>query len=80
MPNDVHRRAVPEETWVLSGGDHERAPVKIVSVMTTDAAGGAEFAAVEMLDALAASGHDVVMLSDQSDIGRQTRVVGVSNW
>ena len=41
------------------------ARVKIVSVMTTDAAGGAEFAAVEMLDALAERGHEVVMLSDQ---------------
>jgi glycosyltransferase involved in cell wall biosynthesis len=49
--------------------------MKIVSVMTTDAAGGAEFAAVEMLDALAARGHDVVMLSDQPEIGRQTRVL-----
>jgi glycosyltransferase involved in cell wall biosynthesis len=49
--------------------------VKIVSVMTTEAAGGAEFAAVEMLDALAARGHEVVMLSDQPDIGRQTRVL-----
>ena len=49
--------------------------MKIVSVMTTEAAGGAEFAAVEMLDALAARGHDVVMLSDQPGIGRQTGVL-----
>jgi glycosyltransferase involved in cell wall biosynthesis len=48
--------------------------MKIVSVMTSDAAGGAEFAAVEMLDALAERGHDVVMLSDQPGIGRNTRV------
>ncbi len=48
--------------------------MKIVSVMTTSAAGGAEFAAVEMLDALAERGHEVVMLSDQRDIGRETRV------
>lgn len=48
--------------------------MKIVSVMTTSAAGGAEFAAVEMLDALAERGHEVVMLSDQRDIGRDTRV------
>jgi glycosyltransferase involved in cell wall biosynthesis len=48
--------------------------VKIVSVMTTASAGGAEFAAVEMLDALAESGHEVVMLSDQAGIGRDTRV------
>jgi glycosyltransferase involved in cell wall biosynthesis len=48
--------------------------VKIVSVMTTNAAGGAEFAAVEMLDALAERGHEVVMLSDQPAIGRSTRV------
>jgi glycosyltransferase involved in cell wall biosynthesis len=48
--------------------------MKIVSVMTTSAAGGAEFAAVEMLDALAARGHQVTMLSDRPDIGRETRV------
>ena len=49
--------------------------MKIVSVMTTSAAGGAEFAAVEMLDALAERGHEVVMLSDQRGIGRNTRVI-----
>ena len=48
--------------------------MKIVSVMTTSSAGGAEFAAVEMLDALAERGHEVVMLSDQPGIGRNTRV------
>jgi glycosyltransferase involved in cell wall biosynthesis len=48
--------------------------VKIVSVMTTNAAGGAEFAAVEMLGALAERGHEVVMLSDQPAIGRNTGV------
>ncbi len=42
--------------------------------MTTSAAGGAEFAAVEMLDALAERGHEVIMLSNQHDIGRNTRV------
>ncbi len=48
--------------------------MKIVSVMTTGSAGGAEFAAVEMLDALAERGHDVAMLSDLPGIGRGTRV------
>jgi glycosyltransferase involved in cell wall biosynthesis len=48
--------------------------MKIVSVMTTQSAGGAEFAAVELLDALAARGHEVVMLSDQPGIGRGTGV------
>jgi glycosyltransferase involved in cell wall biosynthesis len=48
--------------------------MKIVSVMTTSSRGGAEFAAVEMLDALSARGHEVVMLSDQPDIARDTRV------
>ena len=43
--------------------------------MTTSAAGGAEFAAVEMLDALAERGHEVVMLSDRPDIRRETRVL-----
>ena len=48
--------------------------MKIVSVMTTDSSGGAEFAAVEMLEALRARGHDVVMLTDQPGIGRDTGV------
>jgi len=49
--------------------------VKIVSVMTTTSPGGAEFAAVEMLDALVARGHECVMLSDEPGIGRGTGVV-----
>jgi glycosyltransferase involved in cell wall biosynthesis len=48
--------------------------VKIVSVMTSDARGGAEFAAVEMLDALVGRGHEAVMLTDQPEIARDTRV------
>jgi glycosyltransferase involved in cell wall biosynthesis len=48
--------------------------LKIVSVMTTSSSGGAEFAAVEMLDALAARGHECVMISDQPGIGRGTAV------
>ena len=42
--------------------------------MTTDSRGGAEFAAVEMLDALRARGHQTVMLSDQPEIARDTGV------
>jgi glycosyltransferase involved in cell wall biosynthesis len=49
-------------------------PMKIVSVMTTDSSGGAEFAAVEMLDALRQRGHETVMLSDMHGIGRDTKV------
>ena len=48
--------------------------MKIVSVMTTDSSGGAEFAAVEMLDALRQRGHEVVMLTDMPAIGRDTGV------
>jgi glycosyltransferase involved in cell wall biosynthesis len=48
--------------------------VKIVSVMTTDSPGGAEFAAVEMLEALRQRGHDTVMLSDMSSMARDTGV------
>lgn len=49
-------------------------PLKIVSVMTTDASGGAEFAAVEMLAALRLRGHEAVMLSDMAGIARDTGV------
>jgi glycosyltransferase involved in cell wall biosynthesis len=48
--------------------------MKIVSVMTTDSSGGAEFAALEMLEALRARGNDTVMLSDMAGIGRDTGV------
>jgi glycosyltransferase involved in cell wall biosynthesis len=48
--------------------------MKIVSVMTTDSSGGAEFAAVEMLEALRQRGHETVMLTDMPAIGRDTAV------
>jgi glycosyltransferase involved in cell wall biosynthesis len=48
--------------------------VKILSVMTTDSSGGAEFAAVEMLEALRQRGHDTVMLTDSPGIGRDTGI------
>jgi glycosyltransferase involved in cell wall biosynthesis len=48
--------------------------VKIVSVMTTDSSGGAEFAAVEMLEALRQRGHDTVMLTDVPAMARDTEV------
>jgi glycosyltransferase involved in cell wall biosynthesis len=48
--------------------------VKIVSVMTTDSSGGAEFAAVEMLEALRRRGHETVMLADAPTIARDTEV------
>jgi glycosyltransferase involved in cell wall biosynthesis len=48
--------------------------MKIVSVMTGAAPGGAEFAAVELLDALIERGHEATMLSDAPTIGRETRV------
>jgi glycosyltransferase involved in cell wall biosynthesis len=48
--------------------------MKIVSVMTTDSSGGAEFAALEMLEALRQRGHETVMLTDVPTIGRDTGV------
>jgi glycosyltransferase involved in cell wall biosynthesis len=42
--------------------------------MTTDSSGGAEFAAVEMLEALRQRGHETVMLSDVPTIARDTQV------
>jgi glycosyltransferase involved in cell wall biosynthesis len=57
----------PCEAEIITG-------VKIVSVMTTDSSGGAEFAAVEMLDALRQRGHDAVMLTDMPAMARDTEV------
>jgi len=48
--------------------------MKVVSVMTTESRGGGEFAALEMLDALRLAGHQVVMLSNQPEIGEHTGV------
>jgi glycosyltransferase involved in cell wall biosynthesis len=48
--------------------------VKIVSVMTTTSPGGAEFAAVEMLEPLRRRGHETVMLTDMPDMARDTQV------
>lgn len=48
--------------------------MKVVSVMTGAARGGAEFAAIELLDALVGRGHEAIMLSDWAGIGRDTRV------
>jgi glycosyltransferase involved in cell wall biosynthesis len=48
--------------------------MKIVSVMTTDSSGGAEFAALEMLEALRKRGNETVMLTDMPGIGRDTGV------
>ncbi|HXD53889.1 MAG TPA: glycosyltransferase family 4 protein [Solirubrobacteraceae bacterium] len=48
--------------------------MKIVSVMTTDSSGGAEFAALEMLEALRERGNETVMLTDTAGIGRDTGV------
>ncbi len=48
--------------------------MKIVSVMTTSSAGGAEFAAIELLDALRARGHETVMLSNWGEIANGTSV------
>ncbi|MHB1537099.1 MAG: glycosyltransferase family 4 protein [Solirubrobacteraceae bacterium] len=48
--------------------------MKVVSVMSTQASGGAEFAAIEMLEALRERGHETLMLSDLPRIGRETGV------
>jgi glycosyltransferase involved in cell wall biosynthesis len=59
------------------GAEAAEKPLKIVSVMTTDSSGGAEFAAVEMLEALRQRGHETVLLSDMPGIGRGTDVTVV---
>lgn len=42
--------------------------MRIVSVMTSDAVGGGEFAAVNMLDALSQRGHDTVLLTNHAEV------------
>ena len=48
--------------------------MKVVSVMTSEARGGAEYAAVRLLDALAARGHEAVLLTSHPDTADGTRV------
>lgn len=47
---------------------------KIVSIQTTSERGGAEYANVDLLDALAARGHDVLLLTNMPDVADGTRV------
>jgi glycosyltransferase involved in cell wall biosynthesis len=47
---------------------------RIVSILTTSERGGAEYANVDMLEALRARGHDVVLLTDLPDLTIGTRV------
>jgi glycosyltransferase involved in cell wall biosynthesis len=47
---------------------------RIVSLQTTSERGGAEYANVDLLAALAARGHDVVLLTNVPDIARNTGV------
>ena len=42
--------------------------MKIVSVMTSEARGGAEYAAVDLLDALGCQGHETILLTNQPDL------------
>jgi glycosyltransferase involved in cell wall biosynthesis len=53
--------------------------MKFVSVMTSDAAGGGEFAAVNMLEALGKLGHETVLLTNQAQVaaGRDVRVAPI---
>lgn len=55
-------------------GDAGGHKLKVVTVMTTAADGGAEFAAMEMLWALEQRGHDTVMVTDRPSIARDTGV------
>ena len=48
--------------------------MKIVSVLTTESSGGAEFAAVELLDALIGRGHEAVLLTNHPELKRDSRV------
>jgi glycosyltransferase involved in cell wall biosynthesis len=47
---------------------------RIVSIQTTSERGGAEYANVDLLDALAGRGHDVALLTNVPDIAAGTRV------
>ena len=48
--------------------------MKIVSVLTSGSSGGAEFAVLELLDAVAERGHETVLLADVPALGDESRV------
>ena len=49
-------------------------PLTVVSVMTTESSGGAEFAAVELLDAFVARGNRAILLTNKPELRRETAV------
>lgn len=55
-------------------GDPRERPLSIVSILTTHVSGGAEFAAVDMLDALARRGAHVRLLTNRPEIAAGTHV------
>ena len=59
---------------MASGPRPNAAGGRVVSVQTTNERGGAEYANVDLLDALAARGHDVVLLTNVPDLAAGTRV------
>lgn len=48
--------------------------MKVVSVLTTESNGGGEFAAVDLLDALAERGHDAVLVTNRPELKGSTRI------
>lgn len=52
-------------------------PLRVVAVLTTHAAGGAEYATVDLLAALARRGHDVTLLTNRPDLVAGTSVPAV---
>lgn len=70
---DDELRRVELRTQPLAVAPENR-PMKVVSVMTSDAPGGAEFAAVNMLAALSKRGHEAVLLTDQAEVADEQGV------
>lgn len=50
------------------------APMRVLSVQTSDERGGGEYANVDLLDALAARGHDVKLVTNFPELADGTRV------
>lgn len=48
---------------------HAMRRLRIVSVLTSDARGGGEFAAAELLDGMARRGHEAVLLTNEPELG-----------
>lgn len=74
MPGERRRGRWGPQEDVFTVTGTQAMPGRIVSIVTTTERGGAEYANVDLLDALAGRGHDVVLITNLTDLAEGTKV------